>query len=83
VKDLKFRILPKVHGFRDAQGVHHLPGEVVDLPASYKGETWLQPVKAEPKAVVPPAKVEAPVVVPLEAEKPRKAKSKRKKKKVK
>ena len=65
--------MPKVHGFMDAQGVHHLPGEIVDLPESYKGETWLEPVEKEPEVKVPPAKVE-PVAaeekpVPFEAPK--------------
>jgi hypothetical protein len=69
--------LPKVSGFRDAQGIHHLPGEIVDLPASYKGENWLEPVEPEKKVEVPPSKVEAPEpefveVVPFEAKKSKK-----------
>jgi len=69
---MKFKILPKVHGFTDAKGVHHLPGEIVDLPVSYKGETWLEPVEPESKPVIPPAKLEAPesaAAAPLEAPK--------------
>ena len=62
----------------DAAGVTHLPGDIVDLPASYEGEAWLERVDPEPAPVAPPAKlepVEAPVSVPLEAS----AKSTRKK----
>ncbi len=43
----------------DSNGVSHKPGEIVDLPESYKGETWLQPIKEEPKPVAKPSKVEA------------------------
>jgi len=65
--------LPKVDGFRDAAGVKHLPGEVVDLPASYDGETWLMRVDPEVVVAAVPGKVEpvepvAPAeTVPLEA----------------
>jgi len=38
-----------VSGFRDAAGVMRLPGDIVDLPASYKGEKWLEPVESEKK----------------------------------
>ena len=68
--EAKFKILPKVDGFRDAAGVHHLPGEVVDLPASYEGESWLMRVDPEVVVAAVPGKVEpvAPVeAVPLEA----------------
>ena len=76
---MKFKILPKVDGFRDAQDVHHLPGEIVDLPATYEGESWLERVDKPSKVGVPPAKVE-PIAevkpeVPLEQpKKSRKAK---------
>lgn len=43
-----------VDGFMDAQGMKHLPGDVVELPKSYLGEKWLEPVeplKAEPTMV--------------------------------
>jgi hypothetical protein len=73
VRSLKFKILPKVSGFTDAQGVTHSPGEIVDLPEMYKGENWLELVDKEPKPVLPPAKVEAaePAApeVPLEPKK--------------
>ena len=85
---MKFKILPKVDGFRDAQDVYHLPGEIVDLPATYEGESWLERVDKPAKVEVPPAKVErvlplqgntqeAPEVkptVPFEAKKSRKTK---------
>jgi hypothetical protein len=75
---VKFRILPKVHGFTDARGVHHLPGETVELPPSYEGESWLERVDKPVKVEVPPAKVE-PVAevkseVPFEAKKSRRTK---------
>ena len=65
---LKFKILPKVGSFK-FNGVRYLPGDVVDLPASYDGEAWLERVEAEVKAVALPSVVEAPaepVLVPLE-----------------
>ena len=46
----KFKILPKVSGFTDAAGVQHLPGEIVDLPESYKGETWLKALEEKVEA---------------------------------
>ena len=66
-----------MQGFTDAQGVTHLPGDIVDLPASYKGEAWLEPVEAEKKIKAAPSKVEAatkPVAVPLEPSTPKKTK---------
>lgn len=71
--------MPKVNRFTDAQGIRHLPGEVVDLPASYDGESWLERVDPEPKFKVSAAKVEVPaqpVAVPLEAAKPKKPRRK-------
>lgn len=59
---MKFKILSKVSGFTDSEGVQHSPGDVVELPESYKGETWLNPVEPELKVDVPPAKTEAPEV---------------------
>jgi hypothetical protein len=76
LKRLKFKLKKgkgSVQGFTDAAGVTHLPGDVVDLPASYKGEKWLEPVEKEPKPVALPSKVEpAPETkpeVPLEVPK--------------
>jgi len=73
-----------VSDFTDAQGVKHLPGDIVDLPAMYKGEKWLESLEPERKIVVPPAKVEPvetpPTVVseaaaaPLSSKKRKKAK---------
>ncbi len=86
MRETKFKILPKVDGFTDSNGIHHNPGEVVDLPESYKGETWLEPIKAEPKPVAKPSKVESvpeaqtptpvepSVSVPLQEKKSRKTK---------
>ena len=51
--------------FTDAQGVRHFPGEIIDLPASYKGERWLELVEPEKKVVVAASKVEpAPEALP-------------------
>lgn len=61
----------------DAAGATHLPGDIVDLPASYEGEAWLERVEPEPKVVAVPGKVEPATAVPLEAP----AKSTRKKSK--
>jgi hypothetical protein len=54
-----------VSGFTDAQGVTHLPDDIVDLPASYLGETWLKPVEKEAKPVAAASKVEAAVPGPV------------------
>jgi len=61
VEKLKFRLKKgkgSVQHFTDAQGKNYLPGDVIDLPQSYLGEKWLEPVEALPKVIVPPAKVE-------------------------
>jgi hypothetical protein len=48
-----------VHNFTDAKGVKHFPGDIVDLPATYRGEHWLEEIKAESKALsASPSKVE-------------------------
>ena len=46
---MKFKILPKVDGFR-LKGVMYKPGDIVDLPEPYAGELWLQ--RVEPEVVV-------------------------------
>jgi hypothetical protein len=73
---VKFKILPKIHGFTDAKGIHHLPGEIVDLPATYEGESWLERVDKPAKVEVPPAKVEpiAEVNTEVPFEQPKKSK---------
>lgn len=62
MKSLKFKLKKgkgSVSGFTDAQGVTHVPGDVVDLPASYLGAKWLERLEEEPKPVAAPSKVEA------------------------
>lgn len=64
---MKFKILPKpkVKGFSFSKGhVRYFPGDVVDLPASYLGEPWLEPLE-KPVAAVPEAKMEPIQPVPL------------------
>jgi hypothetical protein len=75
---VKFRILPKVHGFTDTKGVTHLPGEIIDLPATYEGESWLERVDKPAKVEVSPAKVEPIVEVKSEVplEQPKKSRKK-------
>ena len=82
---MKFRLRKgkgSVSGFTDAEGVTHVPGDIVDLPASCKGEKWLEVVGGKVAAAMVPVvpKVEVPVedveLVPL-AENP-KAKPKEK-----
>ena len=68
-----------VDGLR-VKGALYRPGDVVELPASYKGSAWLEPLEVEPKVEAAPSSIEAPepVAVPFEPEKPkrsRKAKS--------
>jgi len=63
-----------VDGFRDSQGVLHLPGDVIDLPAAgYEGVTWLESLEEKHKVVAAPSKVEpAPETEPVPEKKPRK-----------
>jgi len=51
-----------VHSFTTPDGVAHGPGDVVDLPETYEGETWLERVEEPEKAVAPPSKLE-PIAV--------------------
>jgi len=46
--------------------VKHYPGDIVDLPISYLGLAWLEPLEKPGKADVPPAKVEPAVPAPVE-----------------
>ena len=66
---MKFRILPKVKSFSDANGNTYYPGDIVDLPVSYLGETWLEPVDKvdikKPESKIEPI-AEKEVVIPLE-----------------
>jgi hypothetical protein len=79
LRNLKFKLKKgkgSVDGFRDAKGEMHLPGDVIDLPAVYEGEKWLEKIEEKRQVVAPPAKVEsapqAVSVVPLSEEKKRK-----------
>jgi len=47
-----------VNRFTDAEGVKHYPGDIVDLPVSYSGLAWLEPLEKPKKAVAPVAKSE-------------------------
>lgn len=73
--------MPKVNRFRDVRDAVHYPGDIVDLPMNYEGETWLMRVDPLPEVKAPEAKL-TPVktdaaAVPLEAPKktPKKSKS--------
>ena len=70
---MKFKILPKVEGFSFAKNhVRYFVGDIVDLPPSFLGETWLEPVdKVEvkkPESKTEPV-AEKEAVVPLETPK--------------
>lgn len=55
-----------MHHFTDEKGEKHYPGDVVDLPRSYEGVAWLEPIEEKAKVIASPAKVEhAPQVVPV------------------
>ena len=65
MKCTKFRLKSgkgSVHGLTTADGVTHSPGDIVDLPGTYEGEAWLEPVDRPVKVVAPPAKLE-PIAV--------------------
>lgn len=60
-KGTKFKLKTgkgSVKSFTDSKGLVHLPGDIIDLPASYKGEKWLQQVIADEPVVAAPTKVE-------------------------
>jgi hypothetical protein len=49
---LKFKLKSgrgAVSGFTDSEGATHVPGDIVDLPACYDGEAWLERVDRAPK----------------------------------
>ena len=86
MKKLKFKLKKgagSVNRFTDEKGVKYYPGDIVDLPARYKGVAWLvplEPVEAERKVKAKPGKVEAPaeaVRTPLAAAKPKRMRKKR------
>ena len=49
---MKFKILSKVSGIR-FKGIHYAPGDVIDLPESYLGETYLEPLPEPIHASIP------------------------------
>jgi hypothetical protein len=93
VIELKFRLKKgrgSVSEFTDAAGVAHVPGDVVDLPAGYAGEAWLErfdpevvvaavPGKFEPiEGIEPVAVAEAVEEAPLEASQKKRARPRKK-----
>ena len=50
----------------DAAGVTHVPGDIVDLPGTYKGQKWLEVVEKKVAAPMVPVPVEQEVEVPVE-----------------
>ena len=61
MKKLKFRLKKgkgSVNRFRGPDGNYYRPGEVVDLPVSYKGAKWLECLEKEKPVKAPSAKVE-------------------------
>ena len=71
---MKFRILPKVKSFSDANGNTYYPCDIVDLSVSYLGESWLEPVDKvdvkKPESRIEP--VAEKVVAPFETPKTQK-----------
>ena len=68
VIELKFRLKKgrgSVSEFTDAAGVTYVPGDVVDLPAVYDGERWLERVDPEVVVAAVPGKFEP--IEPVEA----------------
>jgi hypothetical protein len=76
---LKFKLKKgkgSVSRFTAADGSIFKPGDVVELPGSYRGERWLQVVEPLKKPAKPMRKVKKADVVPLE--KPKQTKPKKK-----
>ena len=71
VNALKFKLTKgkgSVNRFVDTNNIVYHPGDIVDLPQSFKGEKWLEPVnKTIPKPMVPIKEKELlrPEVYPL------------------
>ena len=86
VNALKFKLTKgkgSVNRFVDAQDNVHKPGDIVDLPQSFKGEKWLEPVnKTVPKPMVPVKQKEVlrPEVDPLPEKEAKTSKRLKKKK---
>lgn len=81
---MKFKILQKVTAFTDSNGVVHLPGEIVDLSESYRGETWLEEVIEIKKEEIKVANTDAvKEVVDKEEKAPAKVETKEKETKTK
>ena len=76
---LKFKLTKgkgSVNRFVDANNTSYHPGDIVDLPASFKGEKWLEPLnKTVAKPMVPVD--EKDVEVPLSEKKTTKQKKKK------
>ena len=80
---MKFRLKTgkgSVQEFADANGTVYKPGGIVDLPASYEGEAWLERVDPVPVVAAVPGSFEPipieivkapadPLEAPLEASK--------------
>ena len=80
MRRLKFKLKKgkgSVSGFTDSEGVTHVPGDIVDLPASYLGEKWLEPLEKEKAVKAPTAKIEkiekSAEAVPLSSKKSKKS----------
>jgi len=67
---MNFRVLSKVHGVRIGE-VRHPPGSIVDLPETYLGENYLEPIPD-------PVTESAPEPEPVKVEAPRRAKKSKK-----
>jgi hypothetical protein len=71
---LKFKILPKIHDFSDAQGNVYRPGDTVELPEEkYLGLNWLEPIEEKPIESV--EATETGDATPYEKPKPRRRKN--------
>jgi hypothetical protein len=58
---LKFKLKSgrgAVSGFTDSLGVTHVPGDIVDLPACFDGEAWLERAEPAPKMAAVPGRFE-------------------------
>ena len=86
VNALKFKLTKgkgSVNRFVNANDVVHKPGDVIDLPQSFKGEKWLEPInKTVLKPMVPVEEKEVlrPEVDPLPEKEAKTSKRLKKKK---
>ena len=76
---LKFKLTKgkgSVNRYVDSNNTIYHPGDIVELPQSFKGEKWLEPInKTTPKPMIPVEEKAVEVPLPEKTTKQKKKKS--------